>query len=476
MADANFDVFSAAREHPDRLALVSDDGSSTYAELARLAARALGWLRARLDSLQKSRMEQHPVAVLAAPNVEQIAMAYALFAAGIPLVPVHPKLSQAERAELLGSLDLDWLVEPGWLEQPASVVIDRPGSDADREAIQALVLTSGTSGTSKLARLSQRAFAAAACASAARLGWQAGDRWLLGLPFAHIGGLSILTRCLAARSTVVLAKRERFTSGPAAMIRALQTHRVSLVSLVPTQLVQLLEFAGWQPSPKLRAVLVGGAACSETALSRAHARGVPALPSYGLTEACSQVCTRAPGADEAGVGQPLPGIEVRVQGGLIEVRGPTLFSGYWGGEPHDPSAWLDTGDLGSWDERGSLHVTGRRSELIITGGENVHPVEVEKALAPLFGSRHFCVFGSSDPIWGERVTLAVEGVSDPHLVAQLVSLASERLANFKRPRAVAFVEKLPELATGKIARRLLPNLCAFRLASIDYEKGDSARV
>jgi len=482
-----FDVFAAAREVPQQIALVEPSRSWSYAELAQHSARALGWLRTRGLVLEPDGPVD-PVAVLAAPTPHQIAMTFALMAAGVPCLPVHPRLTEPERSALVAQAGATLYVDAGWQNAPASTrePAEAPGTPADATAglavgaaPLALVQTSGTSVGPRLAVLSERAFLASAQASAAHLGWQPGDRWLLALPFAHIGGLSILTRCLAARSTIALAAspgRGAAARGSAALLgESLEALEVSLLSLVPTQLEQLLELApeAWR-APRLRAVLVGGAAATSSMLERARARGLPVLPTYGMTETCSQICTRSvtPEPEDDGVGRPLAGVEVAIVAGEIHVRGAVLFSGYWGeSQRYTPATWFATGDLGHVDPNGRLHVLGRLSDRIISGGENVNPLEVEQVLGPALAPRRVCVFGRDDPLWGEQVAIAIEGPVDPELVERIAHVSRTCLAPFKRPRLVTFVEQLPELGSGKILRRALRESAALTLSPIGYTSG-----
>src|SRR6185437_8373891 len=173
------------------------------------------------------------------------------------------------------------------------------------------VYTSGTTGRPKGAVLSRRAFVASAAASAANLGWRDDDRWLVCMPLAHVGGLSILTRCLAAGRTVVLEPR----FDPDAVLAAIDRERVTLLSVVPTMLTALLERPAASALSRLRALLLGGAAAPFSLLETCARRGIPALATYGLTEACSQVTVQRlaqPLRAVPGSGQPLPGVEIRI--------------------------------------------------------------------------------------------------------------------------------------------------------------------
>jgi acyl-CoA synthetase (AMP-forming)/AMP-acid ligase II len=137
-----------------------------------------------------------------------------------------------------------------------------------------------------------------------------------------------------------------------------------------------------------------------------------------------------------------------------------LFSGYWSEPPHSTDAWFRTGDLGYFDRQGCLHVTGRASELIITGGENVHPAEIEAVVQRVVGTRRICVVGLADEIWGQRVVLAIEGMRDERMALEVAQLVRQKLAGFKRPRELVFLEKFPELPSGKVARRAVAEACS----------------
>ncbi|HKA91866.1 MAG TPA: AMP-binding protein [Haliangiales bacterium] len=344
---------------------------------------------------------------VAEPTAETVARMRALIRARRPFVPLHPRLTAAERDAL------------------------RPDLAAIPDGTLAVLYTSGTSGRPKGAILSRAAFIASARASAARLGWRDDDRWLCSLPLAHVGGLSVLVRCLLARRPFVLGRGDRVAED-------LLAHRATIVSLVPAQLARLLDGA-WTPPRWLRLVLLGGAAAPPRLLARAAAAGVPVVTTYGLTEACSQVATQVPGRPGAGCGPPLPGIAVRIaDGDRIEIDGPTLFSGYLGEPPRAPG-WFATGDFGRFDAAGNLHVLGRRTDLIVTGGENVYAAEVEAYLDAR--GVPACVFGVPDETWGEIVAAAT--------TAPLPTAALADLAPFKRPRRIARVEALPLTPGGK---------------------------
>lgn len=450
------DLNAAAREAASHPALFAGDVVLSFAELdarARAFASALTARGIRAGSR---------VALLAQNRVETVITIHALLSLGAAIVPIHPRLTAAEvqiivddaaPALTLREADLDALCAS------APSAESPPPTPIDPEAPLAIVYTSGTTGRPKGAILSRRAFLASAAVSAENLGWIPEDRWLLCLPLCHVGGLSILTRCLAARRAVILEPR----FDPDAVLASIIAHRATLLSVVPTMLKALLERDHHGALARLRAVLSGGAATPWALLEECGRRGVPALTTYGLTEACSQAASQAPRSPyvpERGSGRALPGVELRVEGsGRILLRGPTLMTGYFRGEGRDADTsmftdgWLDTGDLGELDAAGRLHVHARRTDLIVTGGENVYPLEIEQCLEALPGVRRSLVFGVHDPRWGQIVAAAIEIELETSIdEAALHAALASRLAPHKRPRLLAVVAALAVTGSGKLVR------------------------
>jgi O-succinylbenzoic acid--CoA ligase len=193
-------------------------------------------------------------------------------------------------------------------------------------------------------------------------------------------------------------------------------------------------------APELRALLLGGGPIPGDLLDWARSIGLPVVPVYGMTETSSQVVAGIPG-------RPLPGVEIEVAGdGEILVRGPMVSRGAMAAD-----GWLHTGDSGHLDAEGLLHVTGRAKDLIVTGGENVAPVEVEDALLSHPAVADVAVLGLPDPEWGEAVTAFVV-LSGQATSEELIEHARERLAPFKVPKRVEQVAGLPRNPAGKLLR------------------------
>jgi O-succinylbenzoic acid--CoA ligase len=204
--------------------------------------------------------------------------------------------------------------------------------------------------------------------------------------------------------------------------------------------------AGLERPPTLRWALLGGGPIPPRLLEQAATAGVPVAPSYGMTEACSQIAT---------FGWPLPGVEVELAAdGEILVRGPIVSSGAIAEDGR-----LHTGDLGSFDARGRLLVTGRKADTIVTGGENVAPAEVEGVLLEHPAVSDAGVFGRPDPEWGEALVAVVVLRDGPAVdAAELRRFCRERLAPFKVPKAVEFAPELPRTGSGKLLRGQLESL------------------
>lgn len=435
----------------ERLALLdaASARSLRWGEVAELAARVGGALEAR----------HGPGARLAATLRADLPSSVLLFAClerGLELLPLHPRFTERERQQAISRFG-PTLVEPFPLEEAAR--LPPPRAPAGGAGGGVLVLTSGSSAVPKAAVLSRAALAASARAAGAVLPLAPGDRALAALPLAHVGGLSILTRALASGSSVVLAER----LDAVGTLDALRRFAVTRVSVVPTSLARLLdadrgELAG--PS----AILVGGAACPAPLLEACAARSIRALATYGLTEASSQVATQRPGDPRIvarGVGPPLPGVLVSVAEGRVRVGGPTLFSGYAGlpGAPldraRDAEGLFDTGDLGRLED-GVLVIEGRAGDLLVTGGENVSPAEVEERLLATGRLLEVAVVGRDDPLWGQRV-VAIVVPREPERFEPDRDLAGAlgELAPFKRPKQVQVLRELPRLPSGKVDRRAL---------------------
>jgi O-succinylbenzoic acid--CoA ligase len=411
----------AARRRPRGPAV----GAMPYAELAGRARGAAAELAAR-------GVRRGDRVGLALPAGDELCVAlHGCLLAGAIVVPIDLRLAARERAAVAAETSLV-VDEPLGGEDGRAVT----GAGHDLDATAIVVHTSGSTGAPRPVELTYGNWLWSALGSAVALGVDAGDRWLCTLPLTHVGGLSILLRSAIYGTGVVL--HERFET-ERVLAELADPAGPTLVSLVPTTLARLLD-AGLREPPALRWALLGGAPLPPALLERASAAGVPVAPTYGLTEACSQVATH---------GVPLFCTRVRLSGrGEILVAGPTVAPA--------SGPVLHTGDLGRIDGHGRLVVTARLSDTIVTGGENVAPAEVEAVLAAHPAVAEAAVHGRADPEWGEAVVATV--VLRPGAQATAEALrrhCAARLAAFKVPKAVAFAPALPRTASGKVARTAL---------------------
>ncbi|WP_247728385.1 class I adenylate-forming enzyme family protein [Halovivax limisalsi] len=487
---------------PDRLALVDPDRETrlTYRELDRLVDP----IAAGIDAVATDSL-----AVVLHPGESFVRVAVAAMRAGVTLVPLSPDESAAELEPAFDRVDPAAIVCEAATEATAAALADAsdrlrpyrlgpspsdsvpalPGIDADRSGtdssrserdgftpatldpdwVQLVTFTSGTSGRPKGVRLTRSNLESSAVASAFRLGIDRDDRWLVPLPMHHMGGYAPIVRCALYGSTLVTLD----SSDPTRIARALAETDATGVSLVPTLLRRLLAI-DWTPPDHLRFVLVGGASTPPSLVERALDAGVPVYPSYGATEASSQIATATPDQVEAQpdtVGQPLYDTRVRIvddtgdpvatgETGEILVRGPTIAPGYLD-QGHTDRAfadgWYRTGDLGRRDEDGYLRVTGRRSDRIVTGGETVDPAAIRRVLLDHPDVADAAVVGLPDEEWGEIVGAAVVPSDGDAREIELAveSHCRDRLASHRRPRRIAVVSDFPRTPSGTVDRDAL---------------------
>jgi O-succinylbenzoic acid--CoA ligase len=400
---------SAALAAPKAAAIVGARGITSYEELDRMVSAA---------ALRFGGLEPGSRVALYLPKDERyVALVLALIRAGHVACPVSDRLPPRGAAQLLGKAACSALIsEDEQLLQKAGADVHElkpedllevarhrtEPTDIPLERSATIIFTSGSTGVPKAALLTFCNHYYNALGSNANITLRPGDKWLHSLPLYHVGGLSILFRCLLAKATVALPEPGdplgEAIAGPAA------TH----VSLVSTQLSRLLredaDLGG------LEAVLMGGGPVPPSLVDEALARGLPLHTSYGLTEMASQVTTTPPDAsieELRTAGRVLPNREVSIsERGEIMVRGETLFAGYVEGEelarPLDQEGWFHTGDLGELDGDGYLRIGGRIDNLFISGGENVQPEEIEEALCRLEGVDEAVVVPVPDEEFGAR--------------------------------------------------------------------------
>ncbi len=487
-----------AANAPERLALCCGEIRWTFAELDRQAlhlARQFATLGAR---------EGSRVALLAANSPAYVVCVHALTRLGAILVPLNTRLTLEELSWQVNDVHASLLISDshyaelaakiGSPELPSAILAIEPernnvtlqGIDETRvslrslidlSATQAIMYTSGTTGLPKGVLITFGMQWWNAVGSALNLGHHPDDCWLACLPLFHIGGLSIIFRSVIYGIGVVLL--EKFD--PVAVNRAISEERVTIISVVAVMLQRMLstlddEQANARYPATLRCVLLGGGPAPRPLLEDCANRAIPVVQTYGLTESCSQAVTLslADALRKLGsAGRPLMPVQLRIMNddlpapanvpGVIYLQGPTITPGY-ADRPgataqalHD--GWLSTGDIGYLDEEGYLYVLDRRSDLIISGGENVYPAEIESALLAHPDVEEAGVCGQSDPQWGQVPIAFVRlRVGSSTSADTLINHAAQRLARYKLPRAIYLVDQLPRNSAGKLIRRELRRL------------------
>jgi o-succinylbenzoate---CoA ligase len=459
---------SAALAAPEASALVGARGATSYEELDRMVSAAA----LRLEELEPGSR----VALYLPKDERYVALVLALIRAGHIVCPVSDRLPprgvaplleraacselisedeevlQAVGADLYGPRPEDLLRECKQRTVPIDIPLELPAT---------IIFTSGSTGVPKAALHTFGNYLHSALGSNANIALKPGDRWLHSLPLYHVGGLSILFRCLLAGATVALPQHGTPLGEAIAGLGA--TH----VSLVSTQLSRLLREAA--DLTALEAVLVGGGPVSLSLVDEAIARGLPVHTSYGLTEMASQVTTTPPDAsleELRTAGRVLPNREVSIsESGEILVRGETLFAGYAEGEeldrPVDAEGWFHTRDLGEIDESGYLRVGGRMDNLFISGGENIQPEEIEEALCRLEGVDEAVVVPVPDEEFGAKPVAFVRAAGrEPEELAQELE---PLLPRFKIP--ISFHPWPEEARRGMKADRVALRERARRLRS-----------
>lgn len=503
----------AAESGPDHIALIAGTADPrtrtrhTYAEVAAEAEAVARVLATRFSPEDR-------IAVLAPSIPQSYVLSFATAMARLVLVPMNPLLRTREiehillrsRAvaafivpayrdnDLAGVLASLKLVLPELRETisfeawPALVeegrVAERPLPPPDPDDVAQLVFTSGTTGAPKGAMLTHRAMTNAARVAAVRFGLHPGDVYVNTIPLFHIGGQAVTFELVQAAATNVLVTQ--FDAG--VQLELVETERATHTVGVPTTLQAVIEDPTFvrRDLSALRAVSSGGALVPVELIRHLHrALGVQTTIIFGQTETCGFISQTflddTPDDTSTTVGVLLPHLEGRVvddlQGGVVpvgtvgelHVRGAGVMAGYLD-EPDqtaaaiDPDGWLHTGDLVTMDERGYLRVTGRVKDMIVTGGVNVYPAEIEAVVAEHPAVAAVAVVSLPDDRWGEAVVAVVRPA--PGVAADAVVLEQftrERLAPYKVPKRWLFAEELPMTASGKVQKYLLGDMLVQEL-------------
>jgi acyl-CoA synthetase (AMP-forming)/AMP-acid ligase II len=436
--------------HSDRVALVFDGVERTHRALHERAARVAGALAAR------GVRAGDRVALLLHNDLEFPETLLACLRLGAIAVPINFRLTRAEIDYIRADCGAAVLVDGPLDHEPAPRAAGEPSDPA------LLCYTSGTTGRPKGAVLTHANLVASTRSWIHEMGATADDVWLSGQPLFHIGGINGMLPFLALGAKAVITPTTGFDAHNA--VRLMEEHAVTMCIFVPTQWDQVTAI----PQRTHLRVAMWGAAPASTATLQALARtypGVDIVSAYGQTE-MSGATTLLKGPDATrkmgSVGKPMRDVELRLAEqnadgvGEIVYRGPFVMQGYWNNPEATAEAfaggWFHSGDLATRDAEGYLRLVDRKKDMIVSGGENIYPAEVERVLREHPAVADVAVVGVPHPKWGETPVAFVVGDARPE---QLIDHCRAHLASYKKPTAFRFVDSLPRNAAGKVLKRAL---------------------
>jgi len=462
--------FAAVRT-PDTTALVFEDRSWTFAELWADIEVAAGWLAERTDPGDR-------IAIVSDNRPEVVVLMYAAPMVGVVAMFANTRLVESEIADLIADVSPVLELRSDELGELSAVQnVGRERIATDDRATAWIIHTSGTTGRPKGAMLTHRSLMAGVMATALARPVGPDDTYLFPFPLFHVASYGVVHLHFRGRPVVLVPK---FDAVP--VMAAIERHRVTTISLAPTMIAMLLdhpERASFDLS-SLRHVFYGASAIPRDVLQRGLAEfGCGFGQGYGMTELSGNAvfldaeAHRRAAVDEphllssCGKVGPLAAIRLADDGEIL-IRGDQVVPGYWDRPEANEAAfvdgWFRTGDIGRFDDEGYLYIVDRSKDIIVSGGENVASLEVEDVLSEHPDLAAVAVVGVPDERWGERVVLvAVARPGTDPSADGVMAWARGRLAGFKRPRQVLFVDELPTNASGKVLKREVRNLAAERL-------------
>ncbi len=486
MFKSRLHIFEFGKAEPQKVFLTSVHRMYTYSDLERFTGFFLDIIK------QKSDSTKWPIAFLSDSSDLLIFSIAASWKLGIPIIPLSPKLSQKEIEEVVHELspslifcdtanrnrlsgeDVIHMDENFFLNAFTFDTREMKLPDSSKikdSAIFGYFLTSGTTGKSKIVPLKRRQMIFAAKASAKNFQPEPNHFWLLCLPLNHVGGISIIFRSLLYGSAIY--RMGRFNEEMVTEFLS-ENPRFQAASLVPTMLSRLLRNPLFKTHREFKAILLGGGPTTQQLLKRSVERGIPIVSSYGMTETCAQIVTNPMTAPSGmytplkSVGKPFPPNQLQIrddngkvlgknQSGVIWLKGPQIFDGYYNKEEteqvFDKNNWFKTGDFGHLNGFDQLFIESRREDLIISGGENINPTEVEEAIQKLPLIKEAVVLGLPDEEWGQKVIVVVTLLNGKTPdIQEMKRMLSADLIDFKIPKELIIVDSLPKTAMGKVKR------------------------
>ena len=368
-----------------------------------------------------------PIIIFAENSISTLINFFAIWKAGGVVVPLNPRLSSSQKRKLLEQIRPERIIPSK--ENQISVY---EKSDFLPDEVDLLIATSGSTGFPKLVALSIANFIWSAHGSSENVAVDPTDTWLISLPLFHVGGMSIIFRTMLAGANAMISPK--ILDGD-----FIDQHRITHFSLVATQLSRQIN-SKFPFGQATKAILLGGSKIPHALIQKSIELNLPIHTSFGCSEMASQVCTTSKEAtiyELMTTGKVLAGRQVKIdEDGRIQLNGKTRFLGYWQNQkllkPFDKDGWFTTNDLGEFDNNGFLKVIGRADRMFISGGENIHPEQIEQALINLEGIMNALVIDMPSETYGSRPVAFLQGqknYSDP----ELRKLLSENLMPFQIP-------------------------------------------
>ncbi|MGF1671434.1 MAG: AMP-binding protein [Balneolaceae bacterium] len=478
-------VPSYSLPEPDVHFLASASELYDYGNLYRFTR----WFR---DRYSGSSGPDKPVVIISHSNDKQVFVIAACWLLGIPFAPLSPAQPENDLVEQIQRLNPGLIVAEKKYKKLlpefeflsinkkhlhlSGIDHDPSYSEKKPHKLMGYFLTSGSSGKPKIVPLKRRQMYYGAYASEQNFKPDANRYWLLCLPVNHVGGASIIIRSLLYGTAIY--RMDKFDRHQVSTFLS-ENRLFQAASLVPTMLHRLLLDPLFQAHRELKAILLGGGPVTPALVKKSIERGLPVVQSYGMTETCAQIAanpllmpsgTHSPSKS---VGKLFAPNQIRIrdnqkkplkinESGMIWLKGPQVFDGYLNKQDNrqafDEDGWFNTGDYGHINAHGYIFIETRRSDLIVTGGENVNPVDVESALEGFEEIGQAAVIGIPDEEWGERVIAYIEPVS-----VSKYSFTSEKIRNrlreilplYKIPKEIFTLKALPRTESGKIKRQAL---------------------
>ncbi len=490
MFKSHLHIFDLAKSTKEVAFLSSVKGDYSYRDLDRFTGYFQEILKEHSDSLK------WPVAFLSESSDELVLAIAACWRLGVPIIPLNPKSNQKQLEAQITALhpsliftdatnkdrftgDDVILLDKDFLESALAFNyrdLELPDEALDENLIFGYFFTSGTTSSPKIVPLKRRQIISAAESSSLNFQPDPDHYWLLCLPLNHVGGITIILRSLIYGSAIY-----RMNEFNEQLVRSFlsEDDRFQAASLVPTMLKRLMDESFFKTHKDFKAILLGGGPITESLIRKTAERGIPLVSSYGMTETCAQIAANAM-LQPSGIYTPFRSVgrifspnEIQIrdengkvvgrnESGMIWLRGPQVFDGYYEADNtlyFDEDGWFNTRDFGHLNAFNLLFIESRRTDLIITGGENVNPHEVEHAIMELPHIKEAVVLGIPDDEWGQRITafVTLSNGKKPEL-NELRDALRDTLIDYKLPRELRIVDHIPKTTTGKVKRKQLYKL------------------